>query len=60
MCKIVYKINIHTQPTTETILQQHDHYYLYLARFPLSSEVLGPRVVNFEKFWSRDVPAGAL
>ena len=32
---------------------------IILARFPLSSEVLGPRVVNFKKFWSRDVPAGA-
>ena len=31
----------------------------FLARFPLSSEVLGPRVVNFKKFWCRDVPASA-
>ena len=59
MYKIIYKVNIHTPPTTGTITKQNDHYYLYLARFPLSSEVLGPRVVNCKKVWSRDVPAGA-
>ena len=34
-------------------------YILYLARFPLSSEVLGPRVVNFKKVWNRVVPTDA-
>ena len=29
---------------------------IILARFPLRSKVLGPRVVNFMRFWSRDVP----
>ena len=42
-------MNIHTHPTTGTISKQHDHYYEYLARFPLSSEALGPRVVDFKK-----------
>ena len=29
---------------------------IILARFPLRSKVLGPTVVNFMRFWSRDVP----